>query len=218
MQTRRIFAMTAFRPLQPATADCIESRQHWRCPTTASKLKRRTTLGACVACRERKSKCDGNRPVCKSCAQRETDCLYELAPGERPSDARKRKNEQHQSELLGLRHLYDSLRSCPEHKALEILHQIRVSPSDTPVLDCLSGLPRPIAQACPSNAQHTKLRLTTQKAGPSQFAALPSFHSAEGSSRDERHFLPQSAGLPEGRTEKQYGMMPDVKVPHRYGI
>ncbi|KAF2125451.1 hypothetical protein P153DRAFT_348622 [Dothidotthia symphoricarpi CBS 119687] len=106
-------------PLQP------QSR-----PLLTQKPKRTVTLGACVACRKRKSKCDGSRPVCTCCAQKDTECVYELGPNEKPSQAMKRKNEEMQGELLNLRQLYDFLRLRPEHEAQEILRRIRANPPD----------------------------------------------------------------------------------------
>ncbi|KAJ4293412.1 hypothetical protein N0V90_008695 [Kalmusia sp. IMI 367209] len=87
-------------------------------PALAQKPKRTVTLGACVACRKRKSKKD-------------TPCIYELGPNEKPSQAMKRKNEEMQGELSNLRHLYDMLRFRPEPEALAILHKIRAESPDT---------------------------------------------------------------------------------------
>lgn len=101
-------------------------------PLLTQKPKRTITLGACVACRKRKSKCDGNRPVCTCCAQKDTGCVYELGPSEKPSQAMKRKNEEMQGELSNLRQLYDFLRLRPEHEAMEVLKRIRANRADTP--------------------------------------------------------------------------------------
>jgi hypothetical protein len=75
--------------------------------------------------------CDGRRPICTCCTQKETGCVYELGPNEKPSQAMKRKNEEMQGELSNLRQLYDFLRLRPEHEALEILRRIRTNPPDT---------------------------------------------------------------------------------------
>lgn len=116
-------------------------------PLLTQKPKRTVTLGACIACRKRKSKvspaltpsvihthtqqCDGSRPICTCCAQKDTECIYELGPNEKPSQAMKRKNEEMQGELSNLRQLYDFLRLRPEQEALEILRRIRNNPSET---------------------------------------------------------------------------------------
>lgn len=122
--------MANFRPLQPAPMDQDPPPQPQSRPLLAQKPKRTVTLGACVACRKRKSKCDGNRPNCTCCVQKDTDCVYELGPNEKPSQAMKRKNEEMQGELSNLRQLYDFLRLRPEEEAMEILKRIRVNPPD----------------------------------------------------------------------------------------
>ncbi|KAF2685363.1 hypothetical protein K458DRAFT_23460 [Lentithecium fluviatile CBS 122367] len=138
--------MATFRPLQPAPMDEEQTHQPQGRPLLTQKPKRTVTLGACVACRKRKSKvhepersveqtnnqqCDGLRPMCTCCAQKETECVYELGPNEKPSQAMKRKNEEMQGELSNLRQLYDFLRLRPEHEALEILRRIRARSPDT---------------------------------------------------------------------------------------
>ncbi|KAF2626280.1 hypothetical protein BU25DRAFT_440684 [Macroventuria anomochaeta] len=124
--------MSNFRALQPAPMDQEPTPQPQSRPILTSKPKRTVTLGACVACRKRKSKCDGNRPVCTCCAQKDTQCVYELGPNEKPSQAMKRKNEEMQGELSNLRQLYDFLRLRPAHEAMEILKRIRANSPDVP--------------------------------------------------------------------------------------
>lgn len=120
------------RALQPAPTDQEPPPLPQSRPILTSKPKRTVTLGACVACRKRKSKCDGNRPVCTCCSQKDTECVYELGPNEKPSQAMKRKNEEMQGELSNLRQLYDFLRLRPEHEAMEILKRIRSNSPDVP--------------------------------------------------------------------------------------
>ncbi|XPS80710.1 hypothetical protein M3J07_012683 [Ascochyta lentis] len=128
--------MSTFRALQPARMDQEPAPQpqpqSQSRPTLTSKPKRTVTLGACVACRKRKSKCDGNRPVCTCCAQKDTECVYELGPNEKPSQAMKRKNEEMQGELSNLRQLYDFLRLRPEEEAIEVLKRMRSTSPDVP--------------------------------------------------------------------------------------
>ncbi|KAL5113393.1 hypothetical protein ACEQ8H_008737 [Pleosporales sp. CAS-2024a] len=124
--------MANFRTLQPAPLDDDAPPQPPQSrPLLMQKPKRTVTLGACVACRKRKSKCDGHRPVCTCCSQKDTECVYELGPNEKPSQAMKRKNEEMQGELSNLRQLYDFLRLRPEHEAMDVLHRIRSNAPDT---------------------------------------------------------------------------------------
>jgi hypothetical protein len=198
--------LTAFRPLQPASAECVASRRYHCNPTKAPKAKRRPRLGACIACREKKSKCDGNRPVCECCVQRETDCMYELAPNESPSDARKRKNEHIQSEISASRRLISSLRSCPEQEALNILHRIRGGPSDPLSPDYLSGLLSPLAQADSHHVQSSHTLPDIEEAEPQSRAAVPSSYRADELDR----CFGSSAQLPTERMATHY-----PSVPHR---
>ncbi|KAH3912744.1 hypothetical protein HBH56_118810 [Parastagonospora nodorum] len=124
--------MANFRALQPAPLDdeALPQQPQTR-PVLTQKPKRTVTLGACVACRKRKSKCDGSRPVCTCCSQKDTECVYELGPNEKPSQAMKRKNEEMQGELSNLRQLYDFLRLRPEQEAMEIFRRIRSNSADT---------------------------------------------------------------------------------------
>jgi hypothetical protein len=124
--------MSNFRALQPAPMDQEPTPQPPSRPILTSKPKRTVTLGACVACRKRKSKCDGSRPICTCCAQKDTECIYELGPNEKPSQAMKRKNEEMQGELSNLRQLYDFLRLRPEQEAMEVLKRIRSNSPDVP--------------------------------------------------------------------------------------
>jgi hypothetical protein len=124
--------MANFRALQPAPLDEeAPPQQPQSRPILTQKPKRTVTLGACVACRKRKSKCDGSRPICTCCSQKDTECVYELGPNEKPSQAMKRKNQEMQGELSNLRQLYDFLRLRPEQEAMEILRRIRSTEADS---------------------------------------------------------------------------------------
>ncbi|KAF2200907.1 hypothetical protein GQ43DRAFT_432083 [Delitschia confertaspora ATCC 74209] len=120
-----------FRPLQPAlpvpgvqAANESPERQDSRQPVTI-KPKRILTIGACAACRKRKSKCDGLRPTCTCCIQKQTPCHYDLGPNERPSQAMKRRNEEIQSEIEDLRTIYDCLSTASEYEAEALLRRMR---------------------------------------------------------------------------------------------
>jgi hypothetical protein len=126
--------MASFRALQPALMEEKSSppQSHIRL-LSRQRPKRTVTLGACVACRKRKSKCNGSRPVCTCCTQKKTDCVYEIGPNQNPSQAMKRKNEEMQSEVSNLRQLYEFLQSSPEEEAMEMLRRIRANPPNIPL-------------------------------------------------------------------------------------
>ena len=45
-------------------------------------IKRKRTFRSCVACRDSKVKCSGERPTCARCAQRSTACAYDAETNE----------------------------------------------------------------------------------------------------------------------------------------
>ena len=155
------------------------------------KPKRTVTLGACVACRKRKSKCDGRRPMCSCCSQKETGCVYELGPNEKPSQAMKRKNEEMQGELSNLRQLYDFLRLRPEQEAMEILRRIRDNPPEASPSQHIQDLANYVrhgsmySQPCPRNSRSPYLDELGQP------ITLPSLRLAlDSPSKLDSHHLP----------------------------
>ncbi|KAF4577343.1 hypothetical protein EYR36_005331 [Pleurotus pulmonarius] len=68
-------------------------------PTTQGKPRARVYL-ACLQCRQRKTRCDGAKPICHNCSRRENggfDCSYDAQPRRRGPDkmpgARQRQQE-----------------------------------------------------------------------------------------------------------------------------
>ncbi|KAF2448778.1 hypothetical protein P171DRAFT_461488 [Karstenula rhodostoma CBS 690.94] len=186
--------MANFRPLQPAPME--EQPPHIQArPLQATKPKRTVTLGACIACRKRKSKCDGNRPICSCCTQKDTDCVYELGPNEKPSQAMKRKNEEMQGELSSLRQLYDLLRLRPEQEALAILQKIREgSPEALPTqqIQLINLIHQGQLMSGPSLAHY---------ADPAHPLTLPPIHLALDSASFNRNRLPFTSMFPLGYDE-----------------
>lgn len=184
--------MANFRALQPAPLDeeapplPPQAR-----PLLAQKPKRTVTLGACVACRKRKSKCDGNRPVCTCCSQKDTECIYELGPNEKPSQAMKRKNEEMQGELSNLRQLYDFLRHCPEQEAMDVLHRIRSTPAATSPSQRIQELADMVRHGGPLNSQPSYPPPSPYQHDIAQSVTLPPIRLAlDSSSSLDMHNLP----------------------------
>ncbi|CAO2647272.1 Nn.00g081940.m01.CDS01 [Neocucurbitaria sp. VM-36] len=188
-------------------------------PLLTQKPKRTVTLGACVACRKRKSKCDGNRPVCTCCFQKDTECVYELGPNEKPSQAMKRKNEEMQGELSNLRQLYDFLRLRPEQEAMEIMRRIRANPPNTS--------PSQRIQELADFVRHGDLLIQHQSTAtpstfsnvPGQSVTLPPLRLAlESPSNLDSHNLPFPGILSmgsDGPTSQRRRCTPDVDVSAR---
>jgi len=51
-----------------ATGNGLPSKKKSRSSRDAAAIKRRCVSTACIACRRRKSKCDGNTPSCAACS------------------------------------------------------------------------------------------------------------------------------------------------------
>ncbi|RAL10288.1 putative C6 transcription factor [Aspergillus homomorphus CBS 101889] len=54
-----------------------------RLPTSSLKSNQQRTARACAACRTRKTKCDGRKPVCRQCSRLDLDCYYAGSKRER---------------------------------------------------------------------------------------------------------------------------------------
>ncbi|KAJ4373532.1 hypothetical protein N0V86_007673 [Didymella sp. IMI 355093] len=189
-----------FRALQPAPMDQEPTPQPQTRPVLTSKPKRTVTLGACVACRKRKSKCDGNRPVCTCCSQKDTECVYELGPNEKPSQAMKRKNEEMQGELSNLRQLYDFLRLRPEHEAMDILKRIRSNSPDVSSSQRIQELADFVRHGDPLIQQPLQTPPgSSLERDPLHSVTLPPLRQAlESPERLESYSLPYSAIFPMG--------------------
>lgn len=74
------------KPPLPAAAAAANDSSQKQNTTPARPTKRQKVSLACQECRSRKTKCDGVRPVCGSCAKKprlEGSCVYEPERGKR---------------------------------------------------------------------------------------------------------------------------------------
>ncbi|OAL50452.1 hypothetical protein IQ07DRAFT_643717 [Pyrenochaeta sp. DS3sAY3a] len=96
----------SLRPLLPAAAVRVDVAK-------AEKKRLRVSL-ACAACRTRKTKCDGDRPMCGECHTRGSDCLYT----ETESTQQRRKH-------ADLEILYYLLQTLPDAEARSLYGRLR---------------------------------------------------------------------------------------------
>ncbi|THX69344.1 hypothetical protein D6D05_09051 [Aureobasidium pullulans] len=93
-------ASTDSRSIRPRTQpiSCIQRnndsheivpRQHKQ----SIRVRGPPVKAACLACRKRKSKCNGDRPNCKNCIDRATDCEYTVAAGQSQRQATNKQLE-----------------------------------------------------------------------------------------------------------------------------
>ncbi|KAM0697474.1 hypothetical protein Q7P36_002328 [Cladosporium allicinum] len=111
------------------------------------KSKRTLIESACTACQKRKSRCDGQRPVCSRCRALRTDCGYNAEEGESRWSALRRKIRTLERERDEARDLLLQIQSRPELEAQQIYHRVR---SHTPTSD-MGALIQEVTNAIPAN-------------------------------------------------------------------
>lgn len=93
-------------------------------PTYSKRGK--ITIVACVNCRRRKTKCDGQRPQCSQCKARDgTQCHYDMNEEQRRLTYLRENVEQLHEEKNSLENLIHNLRVSSEEEAVEILRRLR---------------------------------------------------------------------------------------------
>ncbi|KAK1973419.1 hypothetical protein LZ30DRAFT_15917 [Colletotrichum cereale] len=104
-----------------------------------SALKRRLhTKIACTSCRRRKLKCDGQRPVCSSCASMgRTRCEYDAGPGVTRFAALKTKYEELQRRVTLFEELFRLLSMRSAAESFEIISRMRTANTETDLRDLL---------------------------------------------------------------------------------
>ncbi|CAD0095130.1 unnamed protein product [Aureobasidium mustum] len=92
---------------------------------TRGKAKRHQIAVACNACRRRKTKCDGHRPVCSVCVTKNSECTWSADPDATPMVAIKRKFQNLEAESRDLQDLVQMLTDRPRQEAIFILDHMR---------------------------------------------------------------------------------------------
>lgn len=90
--------------------------------------KRRCVSTACIACRRRKSKCDGNLPKCAACASVYlTECEYAPHTDHRRKGVYKKEADSLKTKSSTLQTLIQALLNLEEEDAIDLLRQMRTS-------------------------------------------------------------------------------------------
>ncbi|WZH46555.1 Nit-4-like protein [Fusarium acuminatum] len=110
-----------------------------RPPAKLNIPKRTSVKTACQACRQRKAKCNGQRPRCSACIVGGRDCQYASHPLEAEAAALKRKHDKLQARMIQHESLYSSLKTREPHEADEILRRIRAGQDVEAVTDDIHG-------------------------------------------------------------------------------
>ncbi|KAF2395695.1 hypothetical protein EJ06DRAFT_571259 [Trichodelitschia bisporula] len=116
----------------PASTDAKSKgrvRSRRKDAATDDGAKRRCVSTACIACRKRKSKCDGNLPACAACSSvYNTKCVYD------PNSDHRRKGVYKKDDKLKTRNstleiLIEAILNFPESEVPELVRQIRTCES-----------------------------------------------------------------------------------------
>ena len=95
-----------------------------------SAVKRKCVSTACIACRRRKSKCDGNTPSCAACASvYGTECVYDPNSDHRRKGVYKKGVDSTKTQDSTLRVLIEGILNFPDSEVLDLVKQIRTCES-----------------------------------------------------------------------------------------
>ncbi|KAI4143323.1 MAG: hypothetical protein L6R39_004617, partial [Caloplaca ligustica] len=96
----------------------------------AASAKRRCVSTACIACRRRKSKCDGNTPSCAACASvYGTECVYDPNSDHRRKGVYKKDIDSLKTHNSTLQTLIQAILNYPEYEVPDLVRQIRTCES-----------------------------------------------------------------------------------------
>ncbi|KAE8146230.1 putative C6 transcription factor [Aspergillus avenaceus] len=93
---------------------------------SSSTSKRRCVSTACIACRRRKSKCDGNLPSCAACSSvYHTTCVYDPNSDHRRKGVYKKDTDTLRTKNATLLTLIQAILNYEEEDAFDLVRQIR---------------------------------------------------------------------------------------------
>ncbi|MCJ1465432.1 Nitrogen assimilation transcription factor nit-4 [Pseudocyphellaria aurata] len=98
--------------------------------SSAAAAKRRCVSTACIACRRRKSKCDGNLPSCAACSSvYGTECIYDPNSDHRRKGVYKKDIDNLKTRNSTLQTLIQAILNFPEQEVPSLIQQIRTCES-----------------------------------------------------------------------------------------
>lgn len=96
----------------------------------SANQKRRCVSTACIACRKRKSKCDGALPSCAACSSvYETECIYDPNSDHRRKGVYREKLDSSKARNSTLQILIEAILNAAEEDVPEIVRRIRTCDS-----------------------------------------------------------------------------------------
>lgn len=123
------FAGTAPAPA-PAPAAQGQNKKKPRRGADPANQKRRCVSTACIACRRRKSKCDGALPSCAACASvYGTECVYDPNSDHRRKGVYREKIDSMKARTSTLQILIEAILNASEDEVPDIVKRIRTCDS-----------------------------------------------------------------------------------------
>ncbi|EGX94723.1 nitrogen assimilation transcription factor nirA [Cordyceps militaris CM01] len=131
----------------------LKKKKPSRRATDSSNQKRKCISTACVACRRRKSKCDGAVPSCAACASvYGTECIYDPNSDHRRKGVYREKTDGMKADDVTLKILIEAILNASEDDIDDVVRRIRHC-------DSLDNLAQQILQDGPSlggsSAEHS---------------------------------------------------------------
>lgn len=122
---------TADPPVQPGSAQPgAKGKNKSKDSEGGTSTKRRVVSTACVACRKRKSKCDGNLPKCAACASVYlTECEYAPHTDHRRKGVYKKDVDAAKTKNSTLQILIQAILNAEEDDVMDLVQQIRACDS-----------------------------------------------------------------------------------------
>ncbi|KXJ95359.1 fungal-specific transcription factor domain-domain-containing protein [Microdochium bolleyi] len=119
-------ASPSFPNSQAENAQPSQARKKSRRSTDPNNQKRRCVSTACVACRRRKSKCDGALPSCAACASvYGSECVYDPNSDHRRKGVYKEKVDSSKAQESTLQIIVEAILNAAEDDVHEIVRRIR---------------------------------------------------------------------------------------------
>lgn len=105
----------------------ISGESHDQVPRARKKAE--PVKSACYSCRKRKTKCSGERPVCRSCSDRSIVCSWDITEGLTRNGDLRHKLQSANARLDDLVLLVETLRCGTDHVSTTLLAQLRLGAS-----------------------------------------------------------------------------------------
>jgi hypothetical protein len=112
----------------PMTVDDAESGTSSNL-TGHTRNKAKPVKSACIQCQKRKTKCSGQRPVCRFCSDRNLECFWDVADGLTKTANLKRKLLEANRISDDLGELVGAMRSGTDQTSSMILAKLRLGDS-----------------------------------------------------------------------------------------